>query len=1105
MDDDMGMAKAVHDVCSGFHALKPPKRVTVSEGAAQSLVINQPGGYIGPWSAEATPYMIEPMDMLASRGHEAVCFVGPARTGKCLDLDTLIPTPTGWTTMGDLQDGDYVLGPDGKPTVVLAAHDVKHDLPCYKVTFADGSSLVADSEHLWGVERFYWKAPNWRYEVRTTAEMLEDLYYSPRVGGSARFRYRVRNTVPVELPEADLLLDPYLLGLWLGDGASTQATISAHKEDADFYVAHLEAAGHKACVTQDGANTVKIAIDLRPRLTTHCQRGHAFAEVGKAKNGGCMECLRQGHHRRKYGKEMAPLAMFANTFASKLHALGVHGDKHTPAQYLRASKEQRIALLQGLMDTDGSFDTRSGRVEYTTILPTLADNVCELARTLGFKPSKAAKKTSWTYMGVKKTGEAYRVTFPVDGSINPFRLPRKAENVVFAKADVGFRQITAIEPVETRPVRCIRVDNESHLFLAGEGMVPTHNTLGLLDSWIAHTVVNDPGDFLVVQMTQEKAREFSKTRIDRAIRYSPAINAMKSASSQHDNTHDKMFKHGMWLRIAWPTVTNLSSSDYRYVALTDYDRMPDDIDGEGSAFALGLKRTTTFLSRGMCMVESSPGRDIADPNWRPVTAHEGPPTSGIMGIYNRSDRRRWYWPCPDCAEYFEVSPGLSLFGLPGDDELLEIVREANLDEIAAKYSRVICPHCGAMIGPRKKHALNLQGVWLRDGEKITAQGERYGEPAVSTIAGYWMGGCAAAYQNWKSLVMRHLQGLREYALTGSEKTLKTTINTDQGMPYLPRSLVEASKSGGIVRKDDAMQRYVVPEWTRFMVAAVDVQGGSNARFVVQVHAVGEHFEQALVDRYEIKESSRQGGGHGFAPIDPASYAEDWDMITKRVVQSTYKTPIEGQELRILLTVVDTGGEDGVTDKAYAWWRAMRNARMHDRIMLIKGASHTQPSMIRQTLVGNRTPREKGDVPLYLLNTDLLKDAVHSGLRRQTPGPGYLHVPGWVTGSFINELYHSEVRLPSGKWSQIQKRNEAFDLAAYVRAGCLRLGADKIKNWSIAPAWAAPLSENRELVSKEERREIQQGDEQVIAPIAPMVQKKEPAMRPRRVAVSSYIS
>ena len=704
--------------------------------------------------------------------------------------------------------------------------------------------------------------------------------------------------------------------------------------------------------------------------------------------------------------------------------------------------------------------------------------------------------------------EAAKATRDVCGGFPALRPPRRVTVAEGAAAALVINQpggyigpwSAEATPYMVEPMNMLA--SRGHEAVCFVGPARTGKTMGLLDAWVGHAVVNDPGDFLVVQMTQEKAREYSKTRIDRSIRHSPALRAMKSASAQHDNTHDKMFRHGMWLRIAWPTVTNLSSSDYRYVALTDYDRMPDDIDGEGSAFALGLKRTTTFLSRGMCMVESSPGRDVADPNWRPVTAHEGPPTSGVMGIYNRSDRRRWYWPCPDCGEHFEVTPGLSLFGLPSDDELVELVREANLDELAAKYSRVICPHCGTMIGPRKKHELNQRGVWLRDGEKITAAGERYGAPSTSTIAGYWLGGCAAAYQNWKSLVMRHLQGLREYALTGSELTLKTTVNTDQGMPYLPRALVEASKNGGQVRQDERMVRYAVPEWARFLTAAVDVQGGSNARFVVQVHAVGPHFEQALVDRYEIKESKREGVGTEFAPIDPASYAEDWALLTERVVQATYKTPIEGHELQVLLTVVDSGGEDGVTDKAYAWWRAMKQAKLHDRVMLVKGASTKNAAMIRQTLVGNRTSREKGDVPLYLLNVDMLKDAVHAGLRRQTPGPGYLHIPGWVNKAFIDELHHSEVRGTSGKWSQIRKRNEAFDLAGYIRAGCLRLGADKIKNWDKAPAWAAPLALNRELVTADARREMKT---EAAALPPPVVHPNAPLRRARRVARSSYLS
>ena len=648
-----------------------------------------------------------------------------------------------------------------------------------------------------------------------------------------------------------------------------------------------------------------------------------------------------------------------------------------------------------------------------------------------------------------------------------------------------------VEPMNTLASR-------RHEAVCFVGPARTGKTAGLLDGWVAHAVVNDPGDMLIVQMTQDKAREFSKTRIDRALRHSPKLAALKSASAQHDNTHDKQFRHGMWLRIAWPTVSNLSSSDYRYVGFTDYDRMPDDVDGEGAPFALGLKRTTTFLSRGMCMVESSPGRDVADPRWAPATPHEAPPTGGVLGVFNRSDRRRWYWPCPECSEYFEVAPGLSLFNLPSDSELLEVVRTANLEALAKQYAVIACPHCGSVIEHRQKHALNQRGVWLADGEKITPDGVRYGTAASSTIAGFWLGGCAAAYQPWKSILMRYLQGLREYALTGSELTLKTTVNTDQGMPYTPRALVEAAANTGEARIDDALERFVVPEWARFLAAAVDVQGGSAARFVVQVHAVGEHFEQALVDRYEIRDSKRQGVGTEFAPIDPASYAEDWALLTEKVLSATYRTPDEGRELRVLAAAVDSGGEDGVTENAYAWWRSLKALGLQHRAMLVKGAPAKDAPLLRETRVGGMGGRGKGDVPLFLLNTNMLKDAVHAGLRRATPGPGFIHLPAWVPKAFHDELFNAEVRDPkTGAWSKIRQRNEAFDLACYIRAVCLRLGVDKIKDWSKAPPWARPWRENRELVSREERREMKQ-----VAAAAPL--PAAPVTRPRRASRSSYV-
>lgn len=111
--------RAMADMAGAFAAFRPPKRVSVSQGAHESLFLRQPGGYVGPWAPDETPYMVEPMNMLASKRHEAVAFVGPARTGKALDVGTPIPTPDGWTTMGALTVGDEIIAPSGNPTKVV--------------------------------------------------------------------------------------------------------------------------------------------------------------------------------------------------------------------------------------------------------------------------------------------------------------------------------------------------------------------------------------------------------------------------------------------------------------------------------------------------------------------------------------------------------------------------------------------------------------------------------------------------------------------------------------------------------------------------------------------------------------------------------------------------------------------------------------------------------------------------------------------------------------------------------------------------------------------------------------------------------------------------
>lgn len=626
-------------------------------------------------------------------------------------------------------------------------------------------------------------------------------------------------------------------------------------------------------------------------------------------------------------------------------------------------------------------------------------------------------------------------------------------------------------PYMVEPINMLASRNHEALCFVGPAR--TGKTMGLLDGWAAFNITNDPGDMLIVQMSQDKAREFSRTRVDRMLRHSEKLKGLVTGRGHDDNTHDKLFKNGMWLKIAWPSATQLSSSDYRYVAMTDYDRWPENIEGEGPGFSLGRKRITTFLTRGMAAVESSPRYDIEDPGWRPGTPHEGPPVSGILGIYNTSDRRRWYWQCPDCSEYFEAKPGLELFAtLPPLKELKDIVREENLSAMAAQHAKVCCPHCGSQHGPEMKPVLNSieTARWVGDGQTINRDGEVIGELNGSSIAGYWLGGVAAAYQKWDGLILRYLQGLREYVLSGSELTLKATSNLDQGVAYLPMYLQEDSESRVEDRLEDTEQ-YIVPNEARFLIATVDVQGGRDGRFVCEVRAFGVGMESWLVDRFMLRYTKRNGQD---SQVDPGGFPEDWDLLNDKLLHATYRTNIENRELSIKAIGVDTGGESGTTSNAYAWYRKLRKQSLTHNVYLLKGTSVINPEkpMVRgHARANNGKPMR--DLPVWSVNTHYYKDAIAACLRRTTPGPNYFHAPRWVSNNYFEEL-KAEVREPNGKWKKVRVRNEALDLWVYALAVCeaLGYGAKGTLSWETPPPWAMPLENNALLVSSEERRSAQ---------------------------------
>ncbi|MCG6268302.1 phage terminase large subunit family protein [Vibrio furnissii] len=621
-----------------------------------------------------------------------------------------------------------------------------------------------------------------------------------------------------------------------------------------------------------------------------------------------------------------------------------------------------------------------------------------------------------------------------------------------------------LTPYIVEPMNCLTSREYDGVVFVGPAR--TGKTVGLVDGWAVYTVVCDPSDMLIVQLTEEKAREYSRKRIDRTFRVSPEVATRLSSRGNDNNVHDKIFRAGNYLKLGWPSINILSSSDYRFAAITDYDRWPTDIDGEGDGWSLTSKRTTTYMSSGMTLAESSPGKDITDVKWKPKPEHphEAPPCTGILSLFNRGDRRRWYWPCPHCGEAFQ--PSLAN---------MQIDRDQPDPVVASEAAILVCPHCSGEILPQQKRELNGKGFWLKEGQTWCAKTQtKQGTGRRSRLATFWMEGPAAAYQTWSQLVFKLLNAEQEYDTTMSEETLRAVINTDWGLPYLPRVASDLRQSDELMARAESWERRTVPEGVRVLLASVDVQAGKGRRFVVQITGYGENGERWVIDRFNIRSSLRVDEDTGeAAQIDPAGYPEDWHILIDDVLNRTYRLSDDsGRKMRVKAMAVDHGGEDGVSNNAYAFWRHCRKLKLRKRVYLFKGDSKVRAKTITKTYPDNtgradRKADARGDVPLHLLQTDQLKDKVQSCLSRETPGPNFVHFPRWLGEFFYEELTYEE-RGQDGKWRKPGKgNNEAFDLMCYGHALAMILGYEKI-DWSAPKAWVAPWDENPEVYWPDEQ-------------------------------------
>lgn len=617
-----------------------------------------------------------------------------------------------------------------------------------------------------------------------------------------------------------------------------------------------------------------------------------------------------------------------------------------------------------------------------------------------------------------------------------------------------------LTPYMIEPMNCMASrEYEAVIFV---GPAQSGKTQALLFGSLAHDIKCTKSDVMIVQTTKQTATDWERADLSWTIRNSPELKSEMAAGSRADNVFVKTMRSGQNIFVAWPTVSNLSGKALRSVKLTDYDRM-DAIPGEGSVFELARKRTTTFLSQGMTLAESSPSGKITDPQWRPSadSPHEAPPSeSQILSLFNDGDRRRWYVQCPECGEYYLPPSDETGLNFPVNQDLFGVT-EGKL----IRQALYICTVNGCLIETSHKRAMNASGKWLKEGQRIE-KGATVGEGRKSKIASFWFPGIFAAYADPQRLAERFLQGLRKYDLDSEEDTIRAVMNIDFGAPYRSRKTIGEYTGAEYQKRAETVPEKQVPDGVRFLVAACDVQGWG---FSVAIIGYGQHRERWLIDRFELRVSDRIESGE-LQTMRPSVHHDDWLKLRDSVMQRQYPlADNSGRSMKIMMTACDSGGEPGVTDRAYAFWKLLRKEKLNDRFMLVKGEA-PKPGVNKPTArkvypdnssEKRRTASARGEIPVWIVNTTKLKDALSADLKKEQRAPGYIHFPQWLPDAVYDELSAEQYDAKDG-WVKISKRNELWDQFVYGEAAVFaKLQESKIKelNWNNQPAWAKPWDEN----------------------------------------------
>ena len=421
----------------------------------------------------------EELTALTLGEYERLCVAMPPRH-KLADSTPILTSNRGWTTHGDLKIGDYVYGLNGEPTKIIGISDKSN---CNQlITFSNGSKILAHEEHLWTVSKRGNKNPL----TITTSEIKKDYKYTEK-NGKKRYRYHLPFIKPIQYPKTELPLDPYFLGLWLGDGSST-----------------------KPCITHDPKDIESIE-HIPYKISTICTHTETGVKTTYFSHQGIIKKIKELH---------------------------LYNNKHIPRIYLEACVEDRLQLLAGLIDSDGSVD-KNGRVRFININKQLIHDVFELCTGLGLYPyfhvrKKEDYKRNSKY-NIKSTHDAYVVGFQPKYSI-PTQIPRKRINKTPTHRRLAITDITTVKGEQGK---CIEIENPDGIYLAGKQLIPTHNSKSSMVTlayplWL---IFQNPHLNILIVSNEASLAETFGIKLREYIKKYGAYFGVHLSESKHSSTH----------------------------------------------------------------------------------------------------------------------------------------------------------------------------------------------------------------------------------------------------------------------------------------------------------------------------------------------------------------------------------------------------------------------------------------------------------------------------------------------------------------------------------------------------------------------------------------